>query len=220
MKYPVSFELEFQRNKFPGKLIAIEGIDGSGKTTQSHELVRKLNEKGMKAIYTKEPTDHETGKLIRKVLSREVTMPPISLQYLFSADRGIHELEIEEYLGEGKIIVTDRYFWSSVGYGVADLNGSMDFYLTAFSILSFYHRFIIPDITFFLDISANTVYTRIKGSHDHKEIYDNREKLVKIKNSYDKLIERFKREFTVVDGTRSVEKISQELFEKVGAITP
>lgn len=220
MKYPVNFELEFQRHSYPGRLIAIEGIDGSGKTTQSHKLVEALQKNNINAIYTKEPTDHETGKLIRKVLSREVAMPPISLQYLFSADRGIHEIEIEKLLREGNVIITDRYFWSSVAYGVADLNGSIDFYVTAFSILSFYHRFIVPDITFFLDIPAETAYERIKESHDHKEIYDNRGKLVKIKDSYDKLIGRFKEEFTLVDGARSVEEISKELFEKVGAITP
>ena len=218
MKYPVSFELEFRRHSYPGKLIAIEGIDGSGKTTQSHELVRKLNEKGQKAIYTKEPTDHETGKLIRKVLSREVAMSPISLQYLFSADRGIHEIEIEKLLREGNIIVTDRYFWSSVAYGTADLGGEMDFYLTAFSILSSYHRFIIPDVTFFLDIPADTAYERIKESHDHKEIYDDRGKLVKIKDSYDKLIAKFRNEFTIINANKPIDKVSEELLARVSVL--
>src|SRR5690554_6635734 len=101
MSYPIKFSVSFKKHKYPGKLIALEGIDGSGKTTQAQLLVEKLKKSGKKVIYTKEPTDGEIGKLIRRVLSGELNVPPLSLQYLFCADRGPHQEEMEQYLKKG-----------------------------------------------------------------------------------------------------------------------
>ncbi|MBI4091901.1 MAG: dTMP kinase, partial [Candidatus Levybacteria bacterium] len=120
MKYSVSFELEFRKHNYPGRLIAIEGIDGSGKTTQVRKAVEILKEKGVESVYTKEPTDGEIGKLIRRILVGEKKFEPASFQYLFSADRVEHQEEIFELLKKGKIVVSDRYFWSSVPYGALD----------------------------------------------------------------------------------------------------
>lgn len=218
MKYKVEFEIEFKHNPYPGKFIVFEGMDASGKTTHSCDLVEKLKNEGHKVIYTKEPTDGEIGKLIREVLTYQIKVPPISLQYLFSADRGVHQEQIKDWLKAGYIVVSDRYFWSSVAYGIADLNGSPDFYLTAFSILSFYHQFISPDYTFFLDVEVDEAVRRIEESKKRREIYEAREKLVKIDNSYEKLIDRFKEEFTVIDANKSIDEVSEELFDRVKKI--
>ena len=120
MKYPIDFELEFQRHNYPGKLIALEGIDGSGKTTQALELVESLKKEGIKTVYTKEPTDGEIGKMIRRILTGEKNFEPVSFQYLFAADRVEHQEEIIGFLKKGKIVVSDRYFWSSIPYGATD----------------------------------------------------------------------------------------------------
>ncbi len=215
MKYPVNFEIGFRKHKYPGKLIAFEGIDGSGKTTQAQRLVEKLKKKTKKIIYTKEPTDNQIGKITRKILAGEFRVPPLSLQYLFCADRAMHQEELEQYLKKGYIIITDRYFWSAVAYGMSDLKGTPDFYLTAFSILSFYDRFISPDYTFFLDIKVEDSLKRIGKSAKHTEIYDNKEKLVRIRSSYKKLISRFEKEFVVVDANKPVEQLTDELASLV-----
>ncbi len=114
MRYPVNFSVGFKKHKSKGLLIAIEGMDGSGKTTQAQRLVEELKKKKIKAIYTKEPTDEPTGKMIRQILSGELKVPPLSLQYLFCADRGVHQVELEKLLEKGYVVVTDRYFWSAV----------------------------------------------------------------------------------------------------------
>lgn len=215
MKYPVKFELEFKKHKFPGKLIALEGIDGSGKTTHALELVRKLKKEGKKAVYTKEPTDGPIGIFIRKVLNGDIKIPPISLQYLFCADRGVHQEEIEDYLKKGYYVVTDRYLWSAVAYGISDLDRSIDYYTTVFSILSMYHQFLSPDMTLFLDTKVEDAYKRIATSHKHKEIYDRREKMAKTNEAYKNLIKMFREEFIIIDANKSIKTVSKDLLSKI-----
>ncbi|MCL4354555.1 dTMP kinase [Patescibacteria group bacterium] len=220
MKHHVSFDIEFKKNKLPGKLIAIEGIDGSGKTTQAQLVVDLLKKQGYKAIYTKEPTDEPIGKFIREqILSGKVKVPPISIQYMFSADRAVHQVELEEYLKKGYIIITDRYFWSAIAYGISDLKGKADYYLSALSILSFYHRFLTPDYTFFLNIRAKEAAKRIGTSEKHKEIYDDATKLVKIKKAYDLLIKRFSKEFVLISAEQSIENVSEDILKKIKKLT-
>ncbi len=214
-KYNVNFDIEFRANPYKGLFVAIEGIDGSGKTTQAEKVTQKLKDQGYKVIYTKEPTDEPTGKFIRQILRGEITVPPVSLQYLFGADRGVHLENIEKLLKNEYIVVTDRYFWSSVAYGVFDMGEISDFYLTAFSLLSFYHRFMVPDISIFLDVKPETAISRIRQSTKHKDIYDNPEKLPLIKESYDFLLNKFKEKFTVVDGEKDIELVSDTIVEIV-----
>jgi len=216
MKHPVSFELEFKENTYPGKFIVIEGIEASGKTTQAELLVKKL-EKENKVFHTKNPTNSFIGEVIRKnLLSGETKVPPIALQYLFSADREIQQQEIIESLKKGEIVVSDRYFWSSVAYGAADIeidyDNSVNISLTAFSLLSMYHQFILPDITFYLNISVAEAENRINASDKHREIYDNSKTNEKVKKGYDWLIEKFPEQFTFIDAGRSVDEISQNLL--------
>lgn len=215
MRYPISFTVGFKKNKLPGMLIAIEGIDGSGKTTQALELVKQLKKKKIKAIYTKEPTDEPTGLLIRQVLSGKVKVPPLSLQYLFCADRGVHQLELEKYLEKGYVVITDRYFWSAIAYASSDLKGDTDYYMAAFSILSMYRQFMAPNFTFFIDVPFDVAYERISGSAKHSEIYDKKEKLLKIEKAYKVLTKKFSTEFTMIKGERSVDEINTDLVARI-----
>lgn len=214
-KDPTWADLEFRRNPYKGKLIAIEGIDGAGKTTQAKELVKRLNKAGYNASYSKEPTDDIIGTFIReKILSGNMQISPLALQYLFNADRAMHMEKIEKLLNQGMVIIMDRYFWSSVAYAMLDLNKPQQWYYTVFSMLSFYHQFIIPDQTFFLQIPHSVAVERIKDSKKHGEIFDNGESLVTIEKNYAKLLEEFPKEFTLVDGNKSIEDVQQDLFDR------
>lgn len=208
--------LELRKNPYKGKLIVIEGIDGAGKTTQALALTKKLTESGYNAVYSKEPTNDVIGQFIReKILSGDMKVSPLALQYLFNADRVMHMEKIEEILEKGTTVVMDRYFWSSVAYAMSDMEKPQDWYYTAFSILSFYHQFLVPDITFFLQISTTSALKRIEQSKKHGEIYDNGESLVKIEKNYSTLMEEFPDRFIPVDSEESEEKITQVLFEKI-----
>lgn len=218
IKHHISFDLEFRRNPYPGRIVAIEGVDGSGKTTQAKALVKHLNKEGFNAAYTKEPTDDVVGQFIRgKVLSGNLQMNPIALQYLFNADRVMHMEKIEKLLQKGMVIVMDRYFWSAVAYAMADMQVVKDWSLTVFSILSFYHQFLVPDFTFLLKISPDIAMERISASGKHSEIYDTREKILKTEKAYDFLYSQFRDEFIVINGERPAEELTEEILKTVRA---
>lgn len=215
MKYNISFDIDFKRNKNKGLFIALDGLDGSGKTTQAHMLVDRLKQEGHNAVYTKEPTDEPTGKLIRSILSGEVKVPAASWQYLFVADRVVHLEEVEKWLSQGKIVVTDRYFWSSVAYGVADRGFKGDFYLVALSVLSCYHQFLIPDLNFYLSITPEIGMKRINANRAEKEIYEKKSKLLEIEKGYKMLLKKFPKEFTIIDGARDIDSVHEDLYKMV-----
>lgn len=219
MKYNVSFDIDFRRNPYPGKLIVFEGIEASGKTTHT-QMAGDILQKTHKIFLTKNPTNSFIGDFIRQnLLAGKVRIPPISLQYLFGADREIQQQEIIERLKKGEIVISDRYFWSSVAYGAADIETDYDNFtnlsLTAFSLLSMYHQFIVPDITFFLDISLDEAEKRMSKSKKHTEIYDNKEMNIRVKKGYDWLIKKFPDEFTILNGEKPVEKVTDEIVEKI-----
>ena len=100
-----------------GKLIAFEGVDGSGKTTQIARLAEALRERGLAVETTFEPTNGETGKRIRAMAqSDERVSPELELEW-FVTDRREHvEQMIEPALSSGRWVLTDRYTLSSVAY--------------------------------------------------------------------------------------------------------
>lgn len=211
-KYHIEFDIEFLTHKYPGKLIAIEGIDGSGKTTQAKILCGELEKKGHKVLCTKEPTDEPTGKFTRQALSKEIDVPAVAIQYLYGADRAVHQIELVKYLKLGYYIITDRYFWSSVAYGTSDMDTVDNYFLVAFSMLSFYNRFLKPDITFYLKVSPKVGEKRIEEMAKKKEIYENTEKLNKIVKGYDFLLKKFPREFILINGEQTVGKVTKDIL--------
>ena len=220
MNYHIEFDLDFKRNPYPGKFIAFEGIDGCGKTTQTHLLAKALEKKGKKVFLTKNPTDGVLGKLIRKALQGKIDLPLVSFQYLYSADRQIQQLEIIKHLKKGEIVISDRYYWSSVAYGIADKEGNnyqdtVKLEMISQSILSMYNQFIVPDITFYLDVSIKTGLSRRHDTDKEKELYENTEKLEKIKKGYDWLLREYPKEFIKINGEKSVEEIQKELLKNL-----
>lgn len=219
MEYTVSFKLDFRRNIYPGKFIVLEGIDGSGKTTQVHIIAQHLREQGKDVVFTKEPTDGPIGKFIRQTLSGAVRIPAVALQHLLSADRAVHEEEIKKHLESSKTVISDRYLWSSVAYGMADwentdyTNGKV--LLVAQSILSMYHQFILPNVTIYLKVSIDTALLRIEQMGKEKEMYENRDKLEKIFKGYEWLVSQFPSEITVVDGEKDVTAVTQDILGKL-----
>lgn len=220
MDHSVSFDLDFRRNPYPGKFIVIEGIDGCGKTTQTAIVVEKLKAQGADAIYTKEPTDGPIGRFIRQTLRGVLDISPLAIQYLLAADRVLHAQEIEKHLKEGKTLVSDRYFWSAVAYGMADRQGTKyedngHVLLAIQGILSMYSQFIMPDITFYLQTSVDTALSRLAKMTKEKELYETREKLEKIYQGYEWLVSQFPREITVIDGEKTVGEVTGEILNKI-----
>jgi len=220
MNYHIEFDLDFKRNTYPGKFIALEGIDGSGKTVEAHLLAKALKKQGKKVFLTKNPTNGPLGRFIRKMLQGKIDIPLVSFQYVFSADRQVQQLDIVEHLKKGDIVISDRYFWSSVAYGVADKEGadyenSAKQEVIAQSILSMYNQFIVPDITFYLDASIETGLSRRHDTDKEKELYENTEKLKKIEKGYKWLLQEFPKEFTIIDAERTKKEVHKEIMTKL-----
>ena len=223
MKYHVEFDIDFRRNPYKGVYIALEGIDGSGKTTQVENLAQYFLDQGREVIRTREPRKEEgvIGDLIQKILLGKTKIPPVAFQYLFSADREIHHEELViPSLKEGKVVISDRCFWSAIPYGLLDRKSELDentieYVLVAQSVLSMYHQFIVPDYTFYLDIPLDTAMQRIDKTNEVREIYEDKEKLEKTIKGYQWLLREFPQEFIVVDAMRPVVGVTEEIVKKL-----
>lgn len=218
-KHHLSFDIEFKKNIYPGLFIALEGIDASGKSTQVTHLKEKLEEKGRDVII-KHPFEGEIGQFVRQILSGEKKVPVVTLQYLISANRQAQQVEIIERLKEGKDIIIDRYIWSAVAYGIFDkgtddIEKTSQWLLIEQSILSMYHQFMMPNITFYLKISPDTAMQRLSGMEKKMEIYEDKEKIEKIAKIYDWLIEKYPEEFIVINGELSEEKVTEEILKNI-----
>lgn len=227
MKYHVEFDIDLKRNPHKGLYIAIEGIDGSGKDTQILQLKEYFSKQKRDVIVTSEPqSDLLVGKVIRKALKEKIKLPPVALQYLYSADRVLnHEQIVLPALNEGKIVLSHRVFWSAVPYGLFDkimdkMDGKYDLsqrahLMSAQGILSMYHQFVVPDKTFYLNISVDTALDRLSRRKKTKEIYEKREALEKIKKGYDLLLHEFSKEFVVIDAEKPIDEVTQDIIKKI-----
>ena len=220
MKYHVEFDIDFKRNSEKGRYIAVEGIDGSGKTTQIDTLYEYFTKQGKEVVKTREPRKDEglIGELIQKILHGKTQIPSVAFQYLFSADRQMHHADlILPSLKEGKIVLSDRCFWSAIPYGITDRGGELDentaeYMMVAQSILSMYHQFTVPDQTIYLDIPLDTALQRIQESDEKREIYEEKATLAKTIKGYNWLLKKFPDEFTIIDATKSVEQVTGEIL--------
>lgn len=225
MKYHIEFDIDFKRNTSDGLYIALEGIDGSGKTTQIERLYDYFTSQGKEVVRTREPRKDEglIGELIQKILHGKTKIPPVAFQYLFSADREMHHEElILPSLKAGKIVLSDRCFWSAVPYGIMDHGGNFDentaqYMLVAQSILSLYHQFTIPDITFYLDLPLEKAMQRLTDDNDTKEIYEDKHILEKTIKGYNWLLQKFPEEFRVIDATKPVTEVTEEIVSAISS---
>jgi dTMP kinase len=224
VKRHIEFDLELRENPYNGLYIALEGTEGSGKTTQVERLKDYFESKGREVITTREPRKEGIiGELVHKILLGDLKLEPVAFQYLFSADRMLNHADVvEPALKDGKIVLSDRSFWSAVVYGVLDKGEeynveNVDRLLVAQSVLSFYHQFIVPDFTFYLRIPVEISLERLKNERKQaKEIYEDESKIKRTINGYDELFDEFKDVITEVDGTKNIEEVTTQIIEKVG----
>ena len=185
-----------------GKLIAIEGLDGAGLTTQAVLLRNHLMQK-YSVVLTKEPTDGLIGGILRSSLRREWKTDNQTLQMLFAVDRSHHLItEIEPALKEGKIIITDRYILSSLAYGMIGMPMS---FLTQLN-----STFRKPDVTILLDTQPAVCLERIKKSRHHLELFEDEQKMTAIRKNF-LAIKNYFPETYLIDGNSHFENIHKEI---------
>ncbi|MCX6810126.1 MAG: dTMP kinase [Candidatus Berkelbacteria bacterium] len=163
--------------KSQGMFIAIEGLDGSGTSTQADLLVNNLNKLKRTAFLTKEPTNNLIGGLIRGTLTKDWQASPECLQLLFAADRAHHlDRMIIPALLKDKTIVTDRYIFSTIAFGSVQCD---KIWLEEIN-----RRFLLPDITFFIDVPASKCIKRIKNTRNQFELFEREKVLAEVRENY------------------------------------
>jgi len=190
-----------------GKFIVLEGLDGSGISTQAVALESHLRKLGLRTMHTKEPTERLMGGLLKEALKGEWTASSEALQLLFCADRANHvKNEIEPALSKGRMVVCDRYLFSTLAYG---FSAGVDFqWLCAVNRV-----FRLPDLTIFIDIPADISLSRIKSGRERRELFEKRESLNKVRKAYLNLAKRYR--FKVVNGDQSMTEVSKDIEEVV-----
>nr|WP_206204600.1 dTMP kinase [Thermococcus sp. MAR1] len=199
-----------------GAFIVMEGIDGAGKSTQAKLLAKWFEERGYDVVLTKEPTDTAFGKLIRKLVltgGREGIIDGARISHeaealLFAADRAEHVSKlIKPAVEAGKVVISDRYFYSSLAYQWArglDLEWLIDL-----------NRFAIrPDLVILLDLPVKESMKRINGRSIKTEFDKIAELQKRVRENYLKLAERFP-EMRIVNALASVEDIHNDIVALV-----
>lgn len=200
-----------QKNKFPGKLIVIEGLDGSGSSTQIFRVADFLKENGKKIHITKEPTNNLIGGLIRGQLSGDWKSSPECLQLLFAADRAHHlEKEIIPLLKRGITVISDRYFFSTVAFGSAEIKDKK-------WLININDRFIFPNLTILIKVSPEVCIKRMQESRFGVELFEERKKLEKTWKGYEKLAKEFDN-IKIIDGEKNIQEISYEILNLIEKI--
>ncbi|WP_457554434.1 dTMP kinase [Candidatus Pyrohabitans sp.] len=194
-------------------LIAFEGIDGSGKGTQSRLLARWLRDRGHEVFLTREPTDGPIGKLLREAL-RTSRFHPRTEALLFAADRSEHLQEIMRHLHKGRVVITERYLYSSLAYQSA--SGLELEWLRA--INSFAPE---ADLVLYLDVEPEVALRRIlspgtlRAVSGKKEHFERREFLEKVRRIYLELAEDSEN-FVVIPADASIGEVQAAVRRRVG----
>lgn len=195
-----------------GKLIAIEGVDGAGTTTQAALLAQWLIDHGVDCVITAEPTDGPLGQLIRQALSGRFIVDPETLALMFAADRLDHLARtVRPALEDGLSVVTDRYVHSSLAY--QSLGANPDWVATINS------QAPPADLVILLDAPVDLCLERVKARDGWLiDIFENESFLERVRANYLRLArlargagERVK----VLDAARPVEEVTKAIINTV-----
>jgi len=195
-----------------GIFIVLEGPDGSGTTKHSLLLEERLRQQGRTVLQTYEPTEGPIGRNIRAELADGNLLPPAELQKQFCEDRAWHLDEIiRPALAKGTVILCDRYFHSTIAYGLA-------LGLDRASLDALTKDFERPDKTLFLLPPLSVLRERMtkRRSTDalereeiQKKVYEEYQRLAKEDPS-----------IIVVDTSGSVESVQEIIYQHVAPALP
>lgn len=204
-----------------GQFFALEGIDGSGKSTQLKLLARRLEEAGVPCLTTCEPTSGPIGKLLRQVLTGQVKCDSRVVAPLFAADRLDHLLREENGLCRaveaGLTVLTDRYCFSSYAYQSVDL--PLEWVIEVNRPCA---QLLRPTATLFLDVSPELALERIAQNRAGAELFETRDRLTRTREQYFKAfeLEQNRERVIVIPGDRDVDAVAGEIWAAVSTLLP
>lgn len=195
------------------RLIVLEGIDGAGTTSQAHYLVDRLHVAGLRAEFTCEPTDLETGRLIRRLLATDAAVDPMTLALLFAADRNEHlhapRSGMLSRMNEGVVMVCDRYLFSSLAY-----QGELT---DARRVAQLNVVFPLPGQLIFIDTPVGVAQSRLAG-RGTSETIEGASLQERVARRYRAVVDEYEGTGMVIhrfDGTRSLEDLADGIGDAV-----
>ncbi len=189
----------------PAMFIVLEGIDGTGKTTIATKLTEEISGLGYEVYLTQEPTRTWLGKDVRRAIEEEKN--GFTQALLFFADRADHIEELRR--NADKIIICDRYVYSTFAYQGVQLQESMPLSDAIEWFEGIYEpmRFD-PDIVILITVDPKEGLSRIHD-RERKEKFEKIEFLNAVQNAFMYLAERYN--FVVVDGNRNMDEVYSEV---------
>ncbi|HWG91808.1 MAG TPA: dTMP kinase [Candidatus Thermoplasmatota archaeon] len=202
-----------------GRLITLEGIDGSGKTTLSKRLAEALRKDGRDVEWAVEPTKSWLGESVRRGMQERI--PDLAEAFLFLADHAAHVERVEATLASGTSIVCDRWADSCFAYQGAVLRATLgargiDSLRWLEAIQAPFNR--NPDLTLLLDLPVPTALERLK-SRGSLEKFEHADFLEVVRGNYLTLAAE-RGYYRVVPADRDAEAVYQECLEAARAVLP
>ncbi len=192
--------------------IVFDGMDGTGKTTQMKRLAARLTAEGIPTVLTAEPSTSEDGKRLRRALSGQEPASNSRLAALFLLDRIGHNEQIAAWLAEGKTVLSDRYYYSSMAYqGGGDAFGWVaDMNLNCPDIRT-------PDGCIILDMNPEDSMARIRAGRttDELEIYETVAQQQKIRERFARAMEHVQgRDFMItIHAVGTPDEVAERVWE-------
>ncbi|RMH44594.1 MAG: dTMP kinase [Deltaproteobacteria bacterium] len=194
-------------------LIALEGIDGAGTTTQARRLAGALATDGWPVHLTRQPSDGPIGRLLRDLLAgAHAPVDRVTMALLFAADRADHlHREVTPALARGAVVISDRWYHSSLAYqGGAD---ARDWVRT----INRHAR--APDLTIFLEVRPEVAAARRAAAGRAEELYDRLDTQRQIAANYrDVLAELDGERIEIVDGEQPPDAVAARVVELARAV--
>jgi dTMP kinase len=189
-----------------GSLIALEGLDGAGTTTQAQRLTAALEHAGLTVLRTQQPSRRSIGLAIREQLrALEQPIDPRALALLFAADRIDHvSAEIEPALARGEIVVCDRYVLSSWAYQGLDCDPAW--------VRSINAHAPWPDLTALLTLPAELAAARVAARAIDRELFDPLATQRRVALAYAEALAAGLPGVVAIDAAASIERVTEELL--------
>jgi dTMP kinase len=204
-----------------GCLIALEGVDGAGTTTQTTLLTQSLRALKVPVHATRQPSDGPIGSMLRLALTGRLTGPAgapawNTMALLFAADRIDHmDTEVEPNLRDGLTVVCDRYDHSSAAYQSITGGGA-----EAVGWIREINRYARrPDLTFVLDVPVDVAAARRAYRGGGRDLYDDEQTQQALAAFYLELERHFPDdEVEHVDASRPLEEVAADILARVKAL--
>ena len=187
-------------------MIVFEGLDGSGKRTHISMLSKFLRKKKRKiVVYNYPDRKGEYSKVIEDFLQRRIELPPTAQFMTFLADITKDQEDIFKALSEGKVVLIDRYIFSTIAYQNLPVERAQEVVKTL--------RILRPSMVINLDISPDVAFSRIKGRRGTKNRYEtSKERLLLARIKYQTMAsENFLCPWFTIDGSKDVGAVSKEI---------